>query len=426
MSMTSRSQMAAWIVMILFVLGVSAGLATPTLVATLESPASDAALPNTEFSVLVSFTENPTTYSLVNVFFEAQYDSRRVDLVRAEHVAGGFVWDQGASPDVIPAPPQPPANRGAQAYRKVSVVDFQGSNTLLGSPTPLLEGPCMRLIFRTTKWPAAPFAITLAQARAQHEGAAPETVINFQNIETYQPVAWAGETLLDSSALTGLGAPDVDQDLIPDFAEVTRPTLPTQTNRFIADSDGDGLLDGEEDFYGTNPRRRDTDNDGLWDSLEILLGTDPVNVANRVVDADNDGYPEEVDDDAGQPINLALAVGAGGLNGADPDNTKIDTDGDGYADGYELAALRDGAAASDPARKPKLGDINNLGGGVDIADVILSLNIFESDAAFDGPSVRNKQSFDVNRNGSFDLGDVLLLLNRFDQGARFYLPQPAK
>src|SRR6185295_5162339 len=69
------------------------------------------------------------------------------------------------------------------------------------------------------------------------------------------------------------------------------------------DSDGDGLLDGEEARYGTDPLARDSDNDGLsdWqevnvyhtnpllkdtdgdearDDLEILAGTDPTDAAS--------------------------------------------------------------------------------------------------------------------------------------------------
>jgi len=42
------------------------------------------------------------------------------------------------------------------------------------------------------------------------------------------------------------------------------------------DSDGDGLTDAEEEFYGTDPNNADTDGDGFSDYVEIISGTDPL------------------------------------------------------------------------------------------------------------------------------------------------------
>jgi hypothetical protein len=42
------------------------------------------------------------------------------------------------------------------------------------------------------------------------------------------------------------------------------------------DADGDGLLDGDEAAYGTDPNNADTDGDGWFDLDEINLGTDPL------------------------------------------------------------------------------------------------------------------------------------------------------
>ncbi|MDZ7706939.1 MAG: hypothetical protein U5J97_03395 [Trueperaceae bacterium] len=36
-----------------------------------------------------------------------------------------------------------------------------------------------------------------------------------------------------------------------------------------ADVDGDGLDDGQEKLYGTDPNRADTDGDGALDGLEV-------------------------------------------------------------------------------------------------------------------------------------------------------------
>ncbi|MBW8874728.1 MAG: hypothetical protein JF614_07160 [Acidobacteria bacterium] len=50
---------------------------------------------------------------------------------------------------------------------------------------------------------------------------------------------------------------------------------------FNADTDGDGLLDGDElNRYHTNPLLRDTDGDGISDGLEIQSGSDPLDPAS--------------------------------------------------------------------------------------------------------------------------------------------------
>lgn len=54
----------------------------------------------------------------------------------------------------------------------------------------------------------------------------------------------------------------------------------------ITDSDGDGLMDGEERRLGTNLNNSDSDGDGLFDREEVrVYKTDPLNP-----DTDGDGY----------------------------------------------------------------------------------------------------------------------------------------
>jgi hypothetical protein len=96
------------------------------------------------------------------------------------------------------------------------------------------------------------------------------------------------------------------------------------------DSDGDGLSDEEETFYGTDPTRRDTDNDGLSDFFEVKLSTpghvlDPLNPNDCncdretiSVDSDNDGLT-----DCEEYLK--------GTNRLNPD-----TDSDGIPDGIEF------------------------------------------------------------------------------------------
>ena len=50
------------------------------------------------------------------------------------------------------------------------------------------------------------------------------------------------------------------------------------------DTDGDGIIDGEEvTKYKTNPLKVDTDGGGLIDGAEIIRGTDPLNPKDDVM-----------------------------------------------------------------------------------------------------------------------------------------------
>jgi len=67
---------------------------------------------------------------------------------------------------------------------------------------------------------------------------------------------------------------DTDQDGLSNAEEVA---LGTQI--FVADTDGDGILDGVEvngsNGFVTNPLLADTDGDGVDDGLEVATGSDP-------------------------------------------------------------------------------------------------------------------------------------------------------
>jgi len=66
---------------------------------------------------------------------------------------------------------------------------------------------------------------------------------------------------------------DEDGDGLGDEEELN--TWSTDPND--ADSDDDGLTDGEEIARGTNPNNHDSDGDGLKDGVEVEAGTDPMN-----------------------------------------------------------------------------------------------------------------------------------------------------
>ncbi len=95
------------------------------------------------------------------------------------------------------------------------------------------------------------------------------------------------------------------------------------------DSDQDGLSDGEEIRYMTDPLNPDTDGDGYLDGYEISKGRDPLDVADSPssdlslcadspLDSDSDGLSDAIEDELGY------------------DKNNPDTDGDGVPDGAEI------------------------------------------------------------------------------------------
>ena len=71
------------------------------------------------------------------------------------------------------------------------------------------------------------------------------------------------------------------------------------------DSDGDGVGDGDEYFLDMDPRSVDTDSDGLGDSLELDCGSDPT-----LENADGDNYSDEEECDRGSdPLAYDLSLG---------------------------------------------------------------------------------------------------------------------
>lgn len=84
--------------------------------------------------------------------------------------------------------------------------------------------------------------------------------------------------------------PDTDDDGRPDGIEVLSGGNPTQEGDSYTDSDGDGLSDSYEREHGMNPTAADTDSDGLRDDREIILGANPVRI-----DSDGDGISDGVE-----------------------------------------------------------------------------------------------------------------------------------
>ena len=103
---------------------------------------------------------------------------------------------------------------------------------------------------------------------------------------------------------------DSDRDGLIDGQEV----LQTGTNPLVPDSDGDGLLDGDEVKRMTSPLNPDTDGDSSRDGDEVRLGTDPLKM-----DTDSDGLLDGVE------------------VGSCPDPLNPDSDRDGIIDGRDLS-----------------------------------------------------------------------------------------
>ncbi len=129
------------------------------------------------------------------------------------------------------------------------------------------------------------------------------------------------------------------------------------TTPLLNDTDGDGLLDGEEIFeYLTDPTWNDTDMDGMPDGWEIRYGLDPLWEGDAWLDGDNDGYDANLNSSFEQGelfTNLEEY-----LNGTDPNNG--DSDFDGMADGWEVYWGFDPLNSSDAWADPDNDGLVNL------------------------------------------------------------------
>ena len=91
-----------------------------------------------------------------------------------------------------------------------------------------------------------------------------------------------------------------------------------------ADTDADGLSDGQEALIGTSPAKADTDGDGLPDGWEVQHGLNPLSADG------NDGDAGDPDGDGVDNLNeYELST----------DPNQPDTDGDGLSDGEEAVCI---------------------------------------------------------------------------------------
>ncbi len=137
-----------------------------------------------------------------------------------------------------------------------------------------------------------------------------------------------GEMTVEASSVlvvSDLGQLDDDNDGLSTNEEIALGTDPA-----IADTDGDGLLDGDEvNTHGSDPLLADTDGDGMPDDYEVLQGYNPV-VNDSSVDSDGDGVdnlgeylggtdPTDPYDYPGAPVSTlqdSIVIGLGGNSGS--------------------------------------------------------------------------------------------------------------
>ncbi len=179
------------------------------------------------------------------------------------------------------------------------------------------------------------------------------------------------------SAPLGMNLPDGDEDGLPDDWEVQKfgdlthvgeadeepdgltnlEEFENNTDPLDADSDDDGLSDGEEvHVFESDPNDGDSDDDGLGDAAEVAAGTDPGDP-----DSDDDTIPDgwEVD------------------RGLDPltDDADGDPDNDGFRNREEFEADSDPLAPWSTPLPPPVGsglEFDGVDDFVDLGDVAVS------------------------------------------------------
>lgn len=178
--------------------------------------------------------------------------------------------------------------------------------------------------------------------------------------------------------------PDSDSDGLNDYDEI----YTYGTDPLLADTDGDGLSDGVEVHnYGSSPISADTDGDGLGDFDEInTYGTNPISA-----DTDADGLEDGDEIDTYQTNPLVA-----------------DTDGDGLEDGIEinfgtnpLLADSDGDGLSDYDEVAYDGDASTYAPYNPDAGTGTDMNANSTDTDADGLN----DSAEVNTHGTSPISD---------------------
>ena len=154
-----------------------------------------------------------------------------------------------------------------------------------------------------------------------------------------------GDGLVDGDEVHVIGTDplnlDTDGDGLRDGFEVLHGFNPLLGGDGAGDADADGLSNLEEQTRGTHPRNRDTDGDGLRDGFEVAHGFDPLSPGEASQDPDGDGLTNLEEQSAGTHPNTADTDADGLTDGEEIDVYKtnpldVDTDDDGLLDGREV------------------------------------------------------------------------------------------
>ncbi|MDP8254130.1 MAG: OmpA family protein [Candidatus Alcyoniella australis] len=163
-------------------------------------------------------------------------------------------------------------------------------------------------------YPGAGIALVLGGGAGITPGIGSPSYRGFAGLSfTYPPLERPSRAA--SASASAAPTADPDRDNLTNLEEKQANTNPNNP-----DSDGDGLLDGEElKVTLTDPRDADSDDDGLSDGQEVkIANTDP-----RNVDTDGDGIED------GREVNELKS-----------DPLKADTDGDRIADATDQCPLQ--------------------------------------------------------------------------------------
>ena len=216
------------------------------------------------------------------------------------------------------------------------------------------------------------------------------------------------------------GSNDSDGDGMPDGWEVYYALNPKNPLDADYDKDDDGsdvnrdrILSQEEMFTnleeylnGTVPLDKDTDGDGMWDGWEVYYGLDPLDPQDAAYDNDNDGINNS--------LEFLNNYDVDGINHTDPG--QVDTDGDGLSDGDELNGTY--GFVTDPTTKDTDGD-----GMPDGWETIYGLNPRDPTDAFsdmDNDNLTNLNEYlngtgpnntDTDGDGMWDGWEVYYALN---------------
>jgi len=218
-----------------------------------------------------------------------------------------------------------------------------------------------------------------------------------------------GDGLLDGEEVykyfTDPLKPDTDGDGLTDYDEI----FTYKTSPIKADTDGDRLNDGEEIARKTGPNNPDTDGDGLTDGDEVLIHrTDPLNP-----DTDGDGLSDGDEVLRYNTNPRAIDTDSDGLTDGDEvlvyktNPLNPDTDGDGLTDGLEVNMYK-----TNPLNPDTDGDGLSDGDEVNMYKTDPLNPDTDGDGLSDGDEVRkyktNPNNPDTDRDGLSDGDEVLV------------------